>query len=109
MMTRRFTNVMLILIFAALVAVWARLPNGGVAGQAGVLSVGTALAAEEAAHRPVFGDYVGFAVDNAGFYILDPGKNQIYHYDQRGRVLQVYDIRELGQDFKVSYGHSEGG
>ena len=99
MNTRRFTNVMLLLIVAALVAVWARLPSTG----------GVVLAAEEAAHRPVFGDYVGFAVDNAGFYILDPGKNQIYHYDQRGRVLQVYSIKTLGEDFKVSYGHGAGG
>ena len=99
MSARRFTQVMLLLIFAALVAVWARLPSTG----------GVVLAAEEAARKPVFGDYVGFAVDNGGFFILEPRKNQLYRYDRRGRVLQVYDIRELGQDFKVSYGHSEGG
>ena len=94
MNTRRFTNVMLLLIFAALVAVWARLPGG------------IATAEEETAHRPVFGDYVGFAVDKGGFFILEPRKNQLYRYDRRGRVLQVYDIRELGKDFKVSYGHA---
>ena len=100
MNTRRFTNVMLLLIFAALVAVWARLPSAG----------GAALAEEDAgARRPIFGDYVGFAVDNGGFYILEPGKNQLYHYDRRGRVLQVYSIKTLGEDFKVSYGHGGGG
>ena len=96
--TRRCTNVLLVLILGVLLAVWARLPGG------------IATAEEDAgAHRPVFGDYVGFAVDNGGFFILEPRKNQMYRYDRRGRVLQVYDIRELGQDFKVSYGHSEGG
>ena len=99
MKTHQFTNVMLVLVFAALMAVWARLPSTG----------GVVLATEEAARKPVFGDYVGFAVDNGGFFILEPRKNQLYRYDRRGRVLQVYDIRELGQDFKVSYGHSEGG
>ena len=97
MTARRFTNMMLVLIFAALVAVWARLPAMG------------AAMAEDETRKPVFGDYVGFAVDNGGFFILEPRKNQMYRYDRRGRVLQVYDIRELGQDFKVSYGHSEGG
>ena len=93
---RRFTNVLLGLIFAALVAIWMRLP-----------SVATALA-EEPSQRPVFGDYVGFAVDNGGFFILEPRKNRLYRYDRRGRVLQVYDIRALGEDFKVTYGHNAG-
>ena len=97
MSTRRFTNVLLVLIFGTLVAIWTRLP-----------STGTALAEDDAARRPVFGDYVGFAVDNGGFFILEPGKNRLYHYDRRGRVLQTYDIRTLGQDFKVSYGRGGG-
>lgn len=95
MATHRMTNVLLTLIVGALVAIVARLPGP------------TASAAEEP-RRPAFGDYVGFAVDNGGFFILDPRKNQMYRYDRRGRVLQIYDIRTLGEDFKVSYGSHTG-
>ena len=97
MATRRLTNLLLALIFGVLLAMWARLPPR------------LAMAEDIGARRPIFGDYVGFAVDNGGFFILEPRKNQLYRYDRRGRVLQVYDIRELGQDFKVSYGHAAAG
>ena len=93
MVTHRMTNVLLALIFGALLAIWARLPGG------------TATAEDEPPRNQSIGN-IGFAVDNGGFFILEPRKNQLYRYDRRGRVLQVYDIRELGKDFKVSYGHA---
>ncbi len=98
MNTRRVTNLLLVLIFGALVAIWTRLP-----------STGTALAEDDTARRPVFGDYVGFAVDNSGLYLLEPGRNHLFHYNQQGRLLQTYEIRALGEDFKVSYGRRPGG
>ena len=97
MATRRFTNTLLLLIFAALVGIWLRLPT-----------VATALA-DEAVRAPVTGEYVGFAVDNAGFFILDPRKSRMYRYDRRGRVAQTYEIRAFGEDFKVNYGRGAAG
>ena len=94
MNTRRTTNLLLALICAMLVVIWARLPAGHVA-----------LAEEPAGSRPIFGDYVGFAVDPSGFYLLEPGRNHLFHYNQQGRLLQTYTIRTLGEDFKVNYGH----
>ena len=91
---RRTTHVLLVLIFAMLVAIWARLPASHLA-----------LAEEPATNRPIFGDYVGFAVDASGFYLLEPGRNRLFHYNQQGRLLQTYTIRTLGEDFKVNYGH----
>ena len=93
----RLTNVLLALIVGVLLALWARLPSHA------------AAADEPGARRPVFGDYVGFAVDNGGFFILDPSKNQLYHYDRRGRMLQVYGIQTLGEDLKVTRGHGAAG